>query len=590
MIRFPNRSSRKGKGKFDNLGGRTAPRTVLSSNLPVRRARFVQLMLMAGFAVLAARALYLQGLSTEFLQRQGEARYERTLSLPASRGKILDRNGVVLASSVPARAVWAIPEDVNASPEQLRELSRLLEMPERDLRSRLGDPDRTFVYLKRQVPTVVADEVRALGISGIHQERESLRLYPQGEVMAHVLGFTNIDGRGQEGVELAFNDALSGTAGSRRVIKDRLGRVVEDVQMIREPVDGADLRLSLDSRLQYLAFNHLRETIDTYKAQGGSAIILDARTGELLALANLPTYDPARRVGLTGASLRNRAFTDSFEPGSTMKPFSVALALDQRRIAANSVFKTYGGRFTFAGHTITDVSRSSELDVTGILQKSSNVGMTQISERLASRDMWNTFSALGLGQAPALGFPGVAAGRLRPWERWRPIEKATMSYGYGLSVSLVQLARAYTAFARDGDVTSISLIKRDSAPTTVPVYTPEVARTVRGMLEVAAGFARAQVPGYRVAGKSGTARKIVDGQYSRSRYTASFVGFAPVSNPRIIVAVRIDEPGGEFYYGGRVAAPAFSSIMGGALRVLGVEPDAPFQAMHAAAESQAVTR
>lgn len=584
MIRFPNRGSRN--GKFDKMGGRAEPRTALSLNLPVRRARFVQFMLMAGFAVLAARALYLQGLTNDFLQRQGEARYERTLTLPASRGKILDRNGVVLASSVPARAIWAIPEDVNATPQQLRELSRLLDIPERDLQSRLGDPERTFVYLKRQVPMALAEEVRALGISGIHQERESLRLYPQGEVMAHVLGFTSIDGNGQEGVELAFNDALSGTAGSRRVIKDRLGRVVEDVQMISAPVDGADLRLSLDSRLQYLAFNHLRETIDTYQAQGGSAVVLDARTGEVLALANLPTYDPNRRVGLTGASLRNRAFTDSFEPGSTMKPFSVALALDQRRIAANSVFKTYNGRFTFAGHTISDVSRNAELDVTGILQKSSNIGMTQISERLAARDMWNTFTALGFGQAPALGFPGVAAGRLRPWERWRPIEKATMSYGYGLSVSLVQLARAYLAFARDGDVTSISLIKRDSAPTTVPVYTPEVARTVRGMLEVAAGFARAQVPGYRVAGKSGTARKIIDGQYSRSRYTASFVGFAPVSNPRIIVAVRIDEPGGQFYYGGRVAAPAFSAIMGGALRVLGVEPDAPFQALHAAAEPQ----
>jgi len=587
VIRLPSRGNRK--DKFDKMGGRNTPRTALSFNLPVRRARFVQFMLLAGFAVLAARALYLQGLTNDFLQRQGEARYERTLTLPASRGKILDRNGVVLASSVPARAIWAIPEDVNATREQMRELSRLLEIPERDLQTRL-DPERTFVYLKRQVPLQLADEIRALGIGGIHQERESLRLYPQGEVMAHVLGFTNIDGNGQEGVELAFNDALSGTAGSRRVIKDRLGRVVEDVQMISAPVDGADLRLSLDSRLQYLAFNHLRETIDTYKAQGGSAVVLDARTGEVLALANLPTYDPNRRVGLTGASLRNRAFTDSFEPGSTMKPFSVALALDQRRIAPNSVFKTYGGRFTFAGHTISDVSRSTELDVTGILQKSSNIGMTQISERLASRDMWNTFTALGLGQAPALGFPGVAAGRLRPWERWRPIEKATMSYGYGLSVSLVQLARAYTAFARDGDVTSISLIKRDSAPTTVPVYTPEVSRTVRGMLEVAAGFARAQVPGYRVAGKSGTARKIIDGQYSRSRYTASFVGFAPVSNPRIIVAVRIDEPGGEFYYGGRVAAPAFSAIMGGALRVLGVEPDAPFQALHAAAESQAATR
>jgi len=557
-------------------------RAMLALKLPVRRARLVQAMLFAGFAVLAARALYLQGLSNEFLQRQGEARYERTLDMPATRGKILDRNGVVLASSVPARAVWAIPEDVKATPQQLSELAGLLGVSQAELQARLRDSDRTFVYLQRQLPVQVADKVRAMQLPGIHQERETLRSYPQGEVIAHVLGFTDVDGRGQEGVELAFNEALAGTPGSRRVIKDRLGRVVEDVQAIRAPQDGENVRLSLDSRLQYVAFNQLREAITTFKAKGGSAIIVDVRTGEVLALANLPTYDPNNRAGLTGAALRNRAFTDSFEPGSTLKPFSVALALDQKRITPSSTFDTHGGRLTFAGHTINDVSRNGVLDVTGILQKSSNVGMTLISEKLAARDMWNTFTALGFGQAPALGFPGVAAGRLRPWERWRPIEKATMSYGYGLSLSLVQLARAYTAFARDGDVTSLSLIKRDSEPTTVQVYTPETARVVRGMLEVAAGFARAQVPGYRVAGKSGTARKIVDGAYSRSRYTASFVGFAPVSNPRIVVAVRIDEPGGEYYYGGRVAAPVFSGITGGALRILGVEPDAPFETLTAA--------
>lgn len=561
----------------------TDTRAVLALQLPVRRARLVQLMLLLGFVVLALRALYLQGLSTDFLQRQGEARYERTLVLPANRGKILDRNGIVLASSVPARAIWAIPEDLKATPQQLDALARLLEVSPQTLRSRLEDLDRSFVYLKRQVSVDVAEEVRALGIPGIHQERESLRSYPQGEVMAHVVGFTNIDGQGQEGVELAFDDQLAGIPGSRRVIKDRLGRVVEDIQAISLPEDGRDLRLSLDSRIQYLVFNTLRETISTFKAKGGSAIVLDVRTGEVLALANLPTYDPNRRDALTGQALRNRAFTDAFEPGSTMKPFTVALALDQKRITPASTFNTQGGRIRFAGHTISDVSRSTSLDVTGILQKSSNVGMTLISERLAARDMWNTFTALGFGRAPDLGFPGVTPGRLRPWEAWRPIEKATMSYGYGLSISLVQLARAYTAFARDGDVTSITLVKRDSAPTTVPVYTPETARLVRNMLETAADFAHARVPGYRVAGKSGTARKLVNGVYSRNHFVASFVGFAPASNPRIVVAVRIDEPGGEYYYGGRVAAPAFSEIIGGALRILGVEPDAPVDTMTAMA-------
>lgn len=557
--------------------GFTDPRAMLAHKLPMRRARLVQLALFAGFAALALRALYLQGLSNDFLQRQGEARYERTLTLPAMRGKILDRNGVVLASSIPARAIWAIPDDVRIEPAQLTELARLLDMPERDLNVRLTDAERTFVYLKRQLSVDVAEQVRALRIPGIHQERETLRSYPLGEVVAQVVGFTNVDGHGQEGIELTFDEMLKGTPGSRRVIKDRLGRVVEDVQDILAPTDGADLRLSLDARLQYLAFNHLRETISTYKAKGGSAVVLDVRSGEILALANLPTYDPNRRVNLSGAALRNRAFTDTFEPGSTMKPFTVALALDQKRITPASVFKTNGGQLRYAGHTISDVSRSSELDVTGILQKSSNVGMTLISDRLAARDMWNTFTALGLGQPPTLGFPGVTAGSLRPWDRWRPIEKATMSYGYGLSLSLVQLARAYIAFAREGDVTSVSLVRRDSAPTTTQVYTAQAARTVRGMLEVAAHYSRAEVPGYRVAGKSGTARKIVNGAYSRTHYVASYVGIAPVSDPRIVVAVRIDEPSGEFYYGGRVAAPAFSAITGGALRTLGVEPDAPFE-------------
>lgn len=556
---------------------RTDARAVLALQLPVRRATLVQSMLLLGLLVLVARALYLQGLSDDFLQRQGEARFERTVELPASRGKILDRNGSLLASSVPARSVWAIPEEVKATPEQMAELARLLELSPAVLRTRLEGAERRFVYLRRQVPVAVADEVRRLRVPGIFQDAESLRSYPQGEVTAHVLGFTNIDGEGQEGVELAFDEVLSGTPGSRRVIRDRLGRVVEEVQAMVPPADGRDLLLSIDSRIQYLTFNALREAVAEHKAIAGSAVVLDTHTGEVLALANWPTYDPNQRQTLTGAALRNRAFTDVFEPGSTMKPFSIALALDQGRIRPDSTFNTHNGRMAYAGHTITDVSRQASLDVTGILVRSSNIGMTQIVERLASRDMWHTFTALGFGQPPTQGFPGVAAGRLRPWERWRPIEKATMSYGYGLSLSLVQLARAYTAFAREGSVVSVSLLRRDSAPTTVPVYTPQAARTVREMLEATAVFSKVEVPGYRVAGKSGTARKIIDGQYSRSKYVASYIGLAPASRPRIVAAVRIDEPNGPVYYGGRVAAPVFEVIAGGALRVLGVEPDAPLE-------------
>ncbi|WP_459616960.1 peptidoglycan D,D-transpeptidase FtsI family protein [Bordetella sp. 2513F-2] len=554
---------------------------VLRGQLPMWRARLVLILLFGGFLVLAGRALFLQGLSTEFLQQQGERRYERTLTLAATRGKILDRNGVVLASSVPARAIWAIPEDARqADAKQFGALARLLEMPESDLRGRLADEERNFVYLKRQVPMDVAEKIKALGMPGIHQQPESRRYYPEGEVTAHVVGFNNVEDQGQEGVELSFNDLLSGKPGSRRVIKDRLGRVIEDVQAVNLPVDGRDLRLSIDTRLQYLLYKELNDAVTKHEARGATAVIVDVRTGEILALASLPTFDPNRRDTLTATNLRNQAITDTFEPGSIMKPFTAALALDLGRVTPGTQFDTGNGRFQYQGSTISDVSRNGVLDVAGILRRSSNIGMTMISERLEAREMWNRFTELGLGQAPQLGFPGAAPGRLRPWERWRLIEKATMAYGYGLSVSLLQAARAYTVFARDGDMVSLTLVKRDSAPTSVRVYTPHTAQLVRSMLEAAAGpdgAKAAQVQGYRVAGKSGTARKIIDGKYSTQRYRSSFVGFAPVSDPKIVVAVSIDEPKVGGYYGGAIAAPVFSRVVGGSLRLMGVQPDAPFE-------------
>ncbi len=554
---------------------------VLRGQLPTWRARLVLLMLFGGFAVLAGRALYLQGLSTEFLQQQGERRYERTLTLSATRGKILDRNGVVLASSVPARAIWAIPEDVKpATGAQLADLAKLLETSVADLRGRLADEDRNFVYLKRQVPMEVADQIKKLDVPGIHQQPETRRYYPDGEVTAHLVGFTSIEDKGQEGVELAFNDLLSGTPGSRRVIKDRLGRVIEDVQAVTLPVNGRDLNLSIDARLQYLVFRELNEAMQKHQAGAASAIVMDVHTGEILALASLPTFDPNRRETFHAPNLRNRAITDTFEPGSIMKPFTAALALDLGRINTSTQFETGNGAFRYQGATIHDVSRNGTLNVAGVLRRSSNIGMTLISEKLESREMWERFTELGFGRAPQLGFPGAAPGRLRPWDRWRLIEKATMAYGYGLSVSLLQVARAYTVFARDGDMVSPTLVKRDSDPTSVKVYSPKVAQLIRSMLEAAAGpdgAKAAQVQGYRVAGKSGTARKIVDGKYSTQRYRSSFVGFAPVSNPRIVVAVSIDEPKVGGYYGGAIAAPVFSTIVGGSLRMMGVQPDAPFE-------------
>jgi len=558
-------------------------RSVLRVPLPILRARLLLIVFALAFIVLAGRALFLQGLSTEFLQQQGERRYERTLTLPADRGKILDRHDVVLASSIPAVAVWAIPEDARqATDKQWTVLGRLLDTPPAALRARVADTSKNFVYLKRQVSVEVAREIAALKMPGVHRQPETLRVYPESNVMAHIVGFTDIEGKGQEGVELAFDDQLAGKPGSRRVIRDRLGRVIRDVQAVNPPQHGRDLNLSIDTRLQYVAHKSLQDAMVLNKARAAAAVILDVRTGEILALANLPSYDPNQRGSRRGEALRNRVLTDTFEPGSIIKPFTAALALDLERISTATLFDTGDGRIRLYGETISDISRNGVIDVADVLRRSSNVGMTLIAERLQAQEMWDRFTALGLGQVPQTGFPGTAAGRLRPWERWRPIEKATMAYGYGLSASLLQMARAYTVFARDGDLVTLSLVRRQGEPASIPVYSAQVARTVRAMLEAAAGpdgAKAAQVQGYRVAGKSGTARKIVDGKYSTTRYRSSFVGFAPVSNPRVVVAVSIDEPDAGAYYGGRVAAPVFSRIVGHTLRLLGERPDAPFDSI-----------
>lgn len=563
---------------------------ILEGRLPMWRAKLVLVVIMVGFLALLLKALHVQGLSNKFLQEQGERRYERTLVLPSTRGKVFDRTGnVVLASSVPVRAIWAIPDDAkNAKPEQLAQLANVLGVPLDDIKRRLAVEAKSFVYIRRQVDVDVAAEVAALRIPGIHQQDEMRRFYPEGEGMAHVIGFTNIEDHGIEGIELAFNEALSGKAGSRRVIRDRLGRIIDDVRDVIPPVDGQDLHLSIDAGLQFDAYSALKKGMELNNTVAASAIVLDVQTGEVLALVNLPTYDPNDPNDRKGSALRNRVITDTFEPGSIMKPFTVALALDNKKITTNTKFDTGNGTYRYHGNTISDVSRNGVLDAAGILRRSSNIGMTMISERLSSEEMWTKFTALGFGRAPQTSFPGAAAGRLRPWERWRPIERATMAYGYGLSTSLIQIAHAFTAFARDGDMVSLTLLKRETNPTSVQVYTPEVARLIRDMLEAAAGpdGARlAQVQGYRVAGKSGTARKIVDGKYSKTSYRSSFVGFAPVSNPRIVVAVSLDEPRGNGYYGGRVAAPVFSEIVASSLRRMGVQPDAPVDSLVAISAS-----
>ena len=549
---------------------------VLRVHYPLWRGRLVLSLLGLAFLVLALRALYLQGITTEFLQQRGERIYESTLILHASRGKILDRNGVVLAASVPARSIAIRPKETKEAPvKKLQQLAEFLELSPEELRKKLSD-EKPFVYLKRQVPLEIAQKITDLRIPGLIQQPDNRRLYPESEVMANVVGFNNLEDRGQEGVEYLFNEQLSGQAGSRRIMRDRLGRTIEGIGDVDFPVDGDDIKLSLDTRIQYQVYRALQDAMVTNKAKGAAAVVIDVKTGEILALGNMPTYDPNNRESFRGANLRNQALTDTFEPGSIMKPFTVGLALDLKRITPATLFNTGNGKFSYQGATISDVSANGTLDPAGVLLKSSNIGMTLISEKLQAREMWTRFNELGLGQIPQTGFPGAAAGRLRPHERWRLIEKATMSYGYGLSVSLLQVARAYTVFAREGDMVGLSLVKREGQPTTTQIYPPEVAQKIRVWLEAAAGpegAKAAQVQGYRVAGKSGTARKIVDGKYSTSRYRGSFVGFAPVSNPRIVVAVTIDEPQAGVYYGGKIAAPVFAAIVGGTLRTLNVQPD-----------------
>jgi cell division protein FtsI (penicillin-binding protein 3) len=548
----------------------------LKVKLPVWRSRFVLFVLFLAFVALTGRALWLQALSTEFLQKQGESRYARTLELPATRGKITDRNGQVLASSVPVRAIWAIPEDVLEAPkEKLRELAKLLDMNERTLRSKL-DSDRSFVYLKRQVEPQVSDAVVKLGIDGIQTRKEYKRFYPEGEVMAHVVGFTNVEDLGQEGMELAWQKTLSGVIGSRRVIKDRLGHIVEDMRAVREPQDGKNLALSIDSKIQYIAFTKLKEAVEQHKAKAGGIVVLDAKTGEVLALANLPSYNPNERSVLTGAQLRNRVMTDTYEPGSTMKPFTVALALESGRVTPETSIQTAPGKITIGNATIGDAHAHGILSVAQVIEKSSNVGTAKMALQMQPQEMWEMFTTVGFGQQPKFGFPGAVAGRVRPYKSWRPIEQATMSYGHGISASLFQMARSYMIFARNGDIIPLSFVKISDQPIGQRVLSEKTALAMRRMLELAAGptgtAPKAQVPGYRVAGKTGTSYKLVGGKYA-NKYVGSFVGFAPASDPRVIIAVMIDEPSNGQHYGGDVAAPVFSAVAANTLRAMNVAPD-----------------
>ncbi len=564
---------------------------VLTLRLPLWRSRLLLALIAGGFLVLAGRAVYLQGLNNDFLQQKGESRYSRLLEISANRGKITDRHGEALAISTPVKSVWAIPEEVQFSSQQRAKLAALLELPQREIDKRLNEAT-SFVYLKRQIPPEVAERVSELRIPGLFQNREYRRYYPGGEVMAQVLGFTGADDAGQEGIELAFQSTLAGKSGSRRVIKDRMGQIVEDTQSIREAQNGRDLALALDAKLQNLAFSQLKLAVDNNKAKAGAIVVLDARTGEVLALANLPTYNPNNRNRLSGAQLRNRVITDTFEPGSTLKPFTVALAIEDGKVTPESMIATASGSLSIGRATIHDAHHFGDMTVAQVIQRSSNVGAARIALSLPAEAMWGMFDKVGFGAAPHLGFPGAAGGKLRAYKSWRPIEQATMAYGHGISVSLLQLARAYTIFAHDGELMPLSLLRADAAPTGKQVISPATARKVRDMLELAVqpgGTApQARVMGYRVAGKTGTAHKEENGGYAQHKYVSSFVGLAPASDPRLVIAVMLDEPSAGRYYGGAVAAPVFSAVMGGALRMLGVPPDAPLKPLELPSEGSEI--
>lgn len=605
------RGSRK-QGNTPMPAVRYATSPLLASKTPPWRIKFLTGAIGLAFAVLIGRAAWIQIIHTEFYQQQGANRYERRIELPANRGRILDRNGELLASSVPAPSLWAIPKDMDASQQDLRKLARLLDMTAPELKKRLGGSNN-FVWLRRQVDEATAQQVAALKLKGVHEIKESRRQYPEGEAAAHVVGFTNVEDKGQEGIELAYDRDLSGRDGQRHVIKDRLGRVVENVGDLVPAADGREIRLSIDAKIQANAYQRIRDAVAAHKAKAGSVVVIDTLTGEVLALANFPSYSPGNRRNLTGAQLRNRALTDTFEPGSTMKPFIVSWALETRRVKPDTPIQTAPGRMTIAGSTISDSHAHGVLTVSEVIQKSSNVGTVKMAMEMAPREMWEIYTAVGMGQKPQIGFPGAVTGRLRPYKSWRPIEQATMSYGYGLSASLFQLAHAYTVFAHDGELIPLTLIKRDAPAAEEPtlhtssgglgwsqavaakraeaadlvpvkgtrVLSVETVREMREMLRMAAGNGGtsplAQTVGYSVGGKSGTAHKQEGKGYASNKYRSWFVGLAPINKPRIVVAVMVDEPSNGKYFGGAVAGPVFSQIVQNTLPRLGVVPDLDVQ-------------
>ena len=545
--------------------------------LPMWRSRVVLFLMFMGFCALLGRAFWIQGPGNDFYAEKGK-RVNRVIALPSVRGKILDRNGEILATSLEAKTIIAypemIPDDLTAN--KITALAKLLKMSESELKKKLTD-SKNQLYLRRQVEPNIAAKIKELSIPGIVITNEYRRYYPEGESMAHIVGFTDIQDKGQDGMELSNDESLSGKDGQKHVVIDRLGRVVDDLGDYQPPRHGKDLQLSVDSKIQSISYDAVKKAVIDHRAKAGSAIVIDSYTGEVLAMANYPSYDPNNRSSMTGDQLRNRVLTDTFEPGSTMKPLTVALSLEKGLIKPTTQMQI--GHLQIGKKVITDTHPYSSLNISQIIQKSSNIGTSRIALQMEPEDMWTMFQSVGFGQVPKIGFKGAVAGIVRPYEKWGKLDQATMSFGYGVSTSLFQLGRSYTVFARDGELVPLSMFKVDKPPVGTRVFSPKTAIDMRYMMELVTlegGTAiKAQVPGYRVGGKTGTAHKSMGkGGYASNKYHAFFVGIAPISNPRIVVAVVVDEPTTGSHYGGDVAAPVFSTITGSALRTLGVAPDA----------------
>ena len=563
------------------VGFSTTPNLVL--RLPMWRSRLMLFLLFFVFMMLLLRAFWIQGPGNAFYEAKGVRGTQRELELPASRGKILDRNGQVIATSLEAKSVIAyndtVPDDLAA--DKVKKLASLLQMSEADLRKKLKE-ERKQIFLKRQVDPAVAQQIKQLEIPGIGLNNEYRRFYPEGEAMAHVVGFTNVNDKGQEGMELSREAELAGHPGQRRVVVDRLGRVVDEMAILQLPQNGKDLNLSIDSKIQFLAYNAVKDAVEKHHAKAGGAVVLDTQTGEILALANYPSYNPNDRRVLTGEQLRNRVLTDTFEPGSTMKPLTIAIALEKGAVQPETNM-VIGAKYLIGPKPITDTHPYGNLTVSQIIQKSSNIGTAKIAmNNLSAEEMWDFYTAVGFGQTPKIGFPGAVAGTVHPFKKWVPSDQARIAFGYGISASLFQVARAYTVFARDGELVPLTIERSPEFKPGIKVLSPKTAIEMRNMMESVTepgGTAiKAQADGFRVGGKTGTAHKLVGKGYG-NKYRAYFAGLAPISAPRIVVAVMIDEPTGGSHYGGDVAAPVFSTIVSETLHTLNVLPDSKVKQM-----------